>query len=228
MLPDQALHSWNMTPREAIALQKELRARLVLEDQSGTIRTIAGCDMAIDERTNSGIGGIILYTFPGMKEIERRYVLGRLEFPYVPGLLSFREAPVLLELFRGLTYEPDLIIFDGQGIAHPRGVGIASHMGLWLNKPTIGCAKSRLYGSFAEPGEKRGSMSPLATDDGARIGTVLRTRDGCRPVFISPGHLVSVQSSVDVILKCLDGFRIPKPTREADKYVAEVKREKLS
>lgn len=223
----QTLHSWDVTPREAIRLQKELSSRVVLSDDFGELRTIAGCDMSIDVSTESGIGGIIVYSFPDLKEIERRHVVKKLTFPYVPGLLSFREAPVLIDLFAALEHDPDLVVFDGQGIAHPRGIGIATHMGLWLNKPTIGCAKSRLFGLYDEPAPGRGSEAPLKTPSGAAIGTVLRTRDGCRPVFISPGHRISAGSASEIVKRCLDGYRIPKPTREADKYVAEAKREIL-
>jgi len=220
----EALHSWEVTPREAVALQKELSTRVLLADQPAPPRLIAGCDMSIDAATESGIGGIIIYSFPDLKEIERRRVVKKLTFPYVPGLLSFREAPVLVELFDSLEHEPDLVIFDGQGIAHPRGVGIATHMGLWLNKPTIGCGKSRLFGIYDEPAAGKGSTAALLAPSGARMGTVLRTRDGCRPVFISPGHKVSIESAEKIVIQCLDGYRIPKPTREADQYVGEAKR----
>lgn len=223
----EALHAWDVTPREAVALQNQLSSRVVLADDFGALRTIAGCDMAIDETKEKGVAGIIVYSFPDLKEIERRTAVKKLTFPYVPGLLSFREAPVLVELFASLRHDPDLVIFDGQGIAHPRGVGIATHMGLWLNKPAIGCAKSRLFGVYEEPARERGSAVPLLAPRGGRIGTVLRTRDGCRPVFISPGHRVSIESAEKIVAQCLDGYRIPKPTREADRYVGNAKREML-
>lgn len=222
-----ALHSWNVTPQEAVQIQKRLQAQISLEDFSGPIHFIAGCDMSLRDDLNLGVAGIIIYSFPELREVERRHVTGKLSFPYVPGLLSFREAPVLIELFGRLEHSPDLIIFDGQGIAHPRGVGIASHMGLWLNKPSIGCAKSRLFGIYEEPGEKAGSFSELLSPEGGRVGTVLRTREKCRPVYISPGHKMSIERSVEIIGRCMDGYRIPKPTREADRYVGEIKRSVL-
>lgn len=182
---------------------------------------MAGADMAIDGEL--GYAGIIIYRFPDMVEIERQYAVLKIEFPYVPGLLAFREAPILLKAFEKVRTDPDIIMFDGQGIAHPRGLGIASHMGLFLGRPTIGCAKSRLVGEYREPGHNAGDWSPLELDKRV-VGAVLRTRKNVKPVFISPGHLIDLPSSIEIALACLDRTRIPKPTREADHFVDELKR----
>jgi deoxyribonuclease V len=153
-----------------------------------------------------------------MSEVERRWVQHPLRFPYVPGLLSFRESPVLLAVFARLQTEPDLILIDGHGRAHPRLFGIACHIGLLLDKPVIGCAKSLLVGEYQEPGRARGETTPLVFK-GERVGMVLRTRDNVKPIFVTQGHRVSLESAIELVSQCLDGYRIPKPTRQADHYV---------
>jgi deoxyribonuclease V len=218
------LHSWDVTPREAITIQEMLRGRIKLRDACRKIHVIAGADVSFDNEW--GYGGVITYTFPGLEEIERRSVRMKLTFPYIPGLLAFREAPVLLAAIEQLSTEPDLMLFDGQGIAHDRRMGIATHMGIVLNKPTIGCAKSRLVGTFAEPGEARGCYKPLF-HEGETVGAVVRTRKGVKPIFVSPGTAISLSTSIEIVLQCLDGYRIPKPTREADKYVGNIKRKRM-
>jgi len=215
------LHSWDVTPGEAIAIQEALRKLIMLRDTFAATHIIAGADMSIDG--DWGYGGVITYTFPRLEEIERRSVRVKLQFPYVPGLLAFREAPVLLAALELLSTEPDLLLFDGQGIAHGRRMGIATHMGILLNKPTIGCAKSRLVGTFEEPGADRGCYEPLV-HGGETIGAVLRTRKQVRPIFVSPGTGISLNTSINIVMRCLDGYRIPKPTREADHYVGSIKR----
>ena len=218
------LHSWNVTPGEAIAIQEALRTRIRLRDTFAAPDVIAGADMSIDG--DWGYGGVITYTFPRLEEIERRWVRMKLKFPYVPGLLAFREAPVLLAALKLLSTEPDLLLFDGQGIAHGRRMGIATHMGILLNKPTIGCAKSRLVGTFEEPGADRGCYEPLV-HGGETVGAVLRTRKQVRPIFVSPGTGISIKTSINIVMQCLDGYRIPKPTREADHYVGSIKRRRI-
>ncbi len=218
------LHLWDVTPGEAIAIQEMLRARITLHDTFSAIDVIAGADLSFDD--DWGYGGVITYTFPGLEEMERRSVRMKLNFPYIPGLLAFREAPVLLAAFELLSTEPDLLLFDGQGIAHGRRMGIATHMGILLNKPTIGCAKSRLVGTFEEPGTDKGCYAPLV-HGGETVGAVMRTRKKVRPVFVSPGTGVSLKTAVRIVLQCLDGYRIPKPTREADKYVGVIKRKSI-
>lgn len=219
-------HPWDGSPQEAIRLQKELSSRIRLQDDFGEIRTIAGADMAIDVPRNFGLAGVIVFNAETLEPIETVSAEGPLDFPYVPGLLSFREGPILTKAFEKLKITPDVILFDGQGIAHPRRLGIASHMGLILDRPTIGCGKSRLCGRYEEPELTRGSCSPLI-DRRETIGTVLRTKDKTKPIFVSPGHRISIESSLKIVLKCLDGYRLPKPTRLADRYVASLKEPSL-
>ena len=219
----QLVTRWNLTPREAIRLQESLRERVELQDRFGEIRFVAGADMAFDPETEVAFAGVIIYRFPGLEEVERRMARRRLRFPYVPGLLSFRESPVLLAAFARLRTEPDLILIDGHGLGHPRRFGIACHIGILFDKPTIGCAKSRLVGEHQEPGKKAGSTTPLMLE-GERIGVVLRTRDNVRPIYVTTGHRVSLDSAVGLVKQCVDGFRIPKPTREADHYVRDLRR----
>jgi deoxyribonuclease V len=214
---------WNLAPREAMRLQESLRERVELEDRFGEIRYVAGADVAFDPATEVAFGGIMVYHFPGLEEVERRMARRKLRFPYVPGLLSFRECPVLLAAFARLRTEPDLILIDGHGRAHPRRFGIACHIGILFNKPTIGCAKSLLVGEHRQPGERAGSTAPLMLE-GERIGVVLRTRDHVRPIYVTTGHRVSLDSAVALVQQCVDGLRIPKPTREADHYVRELRR----
>jgi len=220
------LHPWDVTPKAARGIQKDLKSRIQLDDSFKSIRVIAGADVAFDKNKNQGFGGVIAYSFPELEEIERQGVIREVTFPYVPGLLAFRESPILLEAFSSLATEPDVILFDGQGIAHFRRMGIATHMGIVLNKPTIGCAKSRLIGSYTDPGEDVGSYSPLI-DGEETVGVVLRTRKRVRPIFVSPGTKISLETCIQVVLQCVDGYRIPKPTREADRYVAFLKRETI-
>ncbi len=204
-------------------LQESLRASVELEDRFGEIRFVAGADMAFDPETEVAFAGVIVYRFPGLEEVERRTARRKLRFPYVPGLLSFREGPVLLGAFARLQTEPDLILIDGHGRAHPRRFGIACHIGIVFDKPTIGCAKSLLVGEHQEPGKKAGSATPLMLK-GERVGVVFRTRDDVRPIYVTTGHRVSLDSAVRLVGQCVDGFRLPKPTREADHYVRDLRR----
>ncbi len=215
---------WNLTAREAVREQERLRERVILQDKFTPIRFVAGADLAFDPETDLAFAGVIVYRFPELAEVERRCARRKLRFPYVPGLLSFREGPVLEAAFARLHIEPDLILIDGHGRAHPRLFGIASHIGVLFDKPTIGCAKSLLVGEHDEPGAKSGSTQPLYFK-GERVGEVLRTRDNVKPIFVTTGHRVSLDSAVLLVRQCLDGFRIPKPTREADHYVGRLRRE---
>jgi deoxyribonuclease V len=214
---------WNLSPQEAMRLQETLRERVEREDRFGTLQFVAGADLAFDPETNLAFAGVIVYQLPQLREVERRTARRTLHFPYVPGLLSFRESPVLLAAFEQLRIEPDVILVDGHGIAHPRRFGIACHLGLLLDKPTIGCAKSILVGEAAEPGARAGS-SALLVDKGETVGIVLRTRDRVKPIYVTTGHRVSLESAVRITQQCLDGFRIPKPTREADHLVRDLRR----
>ena len=209
--------------QEAVRLQHELRMRVEVQDRFETLRHVAGADLAFDPETNLAFAGVIVYRLPTLEEVERRTARRKLLFPYVPGLLSFRESPVLLAAFRRLRIEPDVILIDGHGIAHPRRFGIACHIGLLLDKPTIGCAKSILEGEADEPAWMAGSTSALV-DKGEKVGVALRTRDKVRPIYVTTGHRVALESALHIVTQCLDGFRIPKPTREADHYVRDLRR----
>lgn len=218
------LHRWDVTPAEARQIQLELRGRVVREDRLARIRRVAGADVAFDLSRGRAIAGVILYSYPDLREVERAWAERRVEFPYVPGLLSFREAPALLAAFEKLRREPDVIFIDGQGYAHPRRFGIACHLGVLLGKATVGCAKSRLLGSHAEPPQTPGKWTPLR-DAEETIGAVLRTRTGVKPIYVSQGHRVSLVRAIELVLAVSDGYRIPKPTREADHFVEDMKRE---
>lgn len=230
------LHPWNVTTSEARAIQLQLRSQIELRDRIGKIRHVAGADLAFrlpearswERGTGTAIAGVIVFRYPEMEEVERVSVEETLTFPYVPGLLSFREIPALLAAFARLRTVPDLIFVDGHGYAHPRRFGIASHLGVVLDTPTIGCAKSVLIGQFKEPKKKAGSWTPLVALDDAgkpeRVAAALRTREGVKPIFVSQGHRVSLARAIRLVMSVCDGFRIPRPTREADHFVGAVKR----
>jgi len=236
------LHEWNVTPAEAREIQEKLRAIWEGVDRLGDLRTVAGLDaafvlsgsQALKKRSrwtalreaNRAIGGVVVFRFPEMVEIERAHAIVPLRFPYVPGLLSFREIPALLAALAKLKRMPDLLFCDGQGYAHPRRMGLATHLGILLDRPTIGCAKSILIGTEGGLAEKAGSWTALTDDKagGERIGAAVRTRDGAKPVYVSQGHRVSLESAIRLTLAVSDGVRIPRPTREADRCVSEVKR----
>lgn len=218
-------HRWDLTPPAAARLQLEMRGRLKKEKDFGAIRTVAGADIALSARGREAMGyaGVIVYSFPDLKELERQSAQRPLTFPYVPGLLVFREGPALLDAFAKLRTEPDLLLFDAHGYSHPRRFGLACHLSVVLDKPGIGMAKSLLVGDYREPPDRVGAWTPLV-DAQETIGAVLRTRKGVRPVFISIGHRVNLEAAVELALACTDGTRIPKPTREADHFVEQLKR----
>lgn len=214
---------WDLSPQQATHLQQELGKGVVLKNRLGRVRTVAGADIAFDRIRDAGYAGVIVYSFQALEEIERVNATGRLNFPYIPGLLSFREGPLLLEAFAKLRTEPDLLLFNGHGIAHPRRFGLASHLSLLFDKPGIGIAKSRLIGTHREPANRVGSWARLK-DSGETIGAVLRCRAGVRPMYISVGHRLNLETAVGLALACCDGYRIPKPIREAHRYVGQLKR----
>jgi deoxyribonuclease V len=209
------LHAWDLSPKEAIVLQKELAGQVVLRDeQPAAVRLVAGVDVSCARFGTTVYAAVVLFDLVESTVVERVSARAAEAFPYVPGLLSFRELPVVLEAFRRLRQVPDVVLVDGQGLAHPRRLGIASHLGLWLGLPTVGCAKSRLCGKHEPPGLRRGEWAGLR-DDGEEIGRVLRTRDRIKPLYISPGHLVSMERAVQIVLDCGRGYRLPEPTRLA-------------
>ncbi len=213
-----ALHEWNLDPRTAIELQRELAKRIIREDRLGDVHHIAGVDMAINEQNDMAHAAVVLLTYPGLEVVERHIYEEPVRMPYIPGLLSFREAPCVLGAFQKLRQKPELVMVDGMGIAHPRRIGIASHLGLWLNLPTIGCGKSLLTGRYNKNalGEEAGSWVPLK-DKNEVIGAVVRTRTRVNPLFISTGHMISLETSIKYVLACGRGYRLPEPTRLADK-----------
>ena len=222
-----SLHSWKLTPKEAIGQQRKLVAKVVTENSLGPVRYVAGADIAINKNSSEGYAGIIVMRYPELQVVEESSGTAELTFPYIPGLLAFREMPVLLKAFSHLKQEPDLIFIDGQGLAHPRRFGIACHLGLVLDKPTIGCAKSRLWGRHDEPGSKRGSFSHLLDKEGNVLGAVLRTRERTNPIYVSIGHKIDLPTAIQYTLACCRGYRVPEPTRQADIYVGKLKRTQL-
>ena len=240
-------HRWNVDPAEARKIQEELRGYWKSKDSLGAIRTVAGLDASFVltgsqalkrpairwnrlREANRAIGCVVMYRFPEIEEVERAYAILPLKFPYVPGLLSFREIPVLLAALRKLREMPDLLFCDAQGYAHPRRMGLASHLGVVLNLPTIGCAKSLLIGTHGTLPQKAGSWTPLVDEkaSGERIGAVVRTRAGVKPIYVSRGHRVSLETSIRLTLAVTDGYRIPRPTRDADHFAGEIKRKMLA
>lgn len=209
-------HEWNLDADEAKALQRELAGKIVLEDQFDQIRYVAGVDMAINENNGMARAAVVLFSYPDLAILEKHVYEEPLRMDYIPGLLSFREMPSLLGALKQLKQQPDLVMADGQGIAHPRRLGIAAHLGLWLDKPTIGCAKSILVGTHEPVGEAVGDWSPL-TYRHEVIGAALRTRVKVKPMYISSGHKISLESSIKYVLACGRGYRLPETTRQADK-----------
>ena len=215
----RSLHGWNLTPKEAIALQTALRGRVVRADRIGKVGRIAGVDVGFEQEGRVTRAAVAVLEYPGLALVERAVVRVPTRFPYVPGLLSFREAPAVLAAFEQLARAPDLILYDGQGIAHPRRFGIASHLGLLLDCPSVGVAKTRLVGVHGTPANRRGAWTPLR-DAGEVIGAVLRTRAGVRPLYVSIGHRVSLESAVRWTLACVTRYRLPETTRWAHRLAS--------
>ncbi len=219
----QKLHDWEMTPREAVELQKSLRGRVRLEPLERPVKTIAGADISFNKFSETIYAGIVVLSLPDLEVIEEAGVVSRTRFPYVPGLLSFRESPAVLEVWEKLQAEPDAVMFDGQGIAHPRRAGIASHVGLLIERPTLGCAKSVLVGKYEEPPVERGAWTELI-DKGEVIGAAVRTKTKVQPIFVSPGHLIDLEGAINLTLQCDGGYRQPEPTRRAHLLVNAMRR----
>jgi deoxyribonuclease V len=221
----KALHSWNVSVEEAIRIQENLRSRIILKTDFSKVRTIGGGDVAYSKERNILFGVIVVLSFPQMEILDISEACGIVGFPYIPGLFSFREGPILIRTFQRLKRKPDVMLYDGQGIAHPRGFGLASHMGLWLDLPSIGCAKTPLVDGFVSPGSSKGSYE-LIRREGKEVGIVLRTKDNVKPLFVSPGHRIDLPTSIQLILKCCRGFRIPEPLRQAH-HASRLLREKF-
>jgi len=209
-----SLHSWQVIPAEALDIQLRLPSQVSRSNEVSTPALIAGVDISVHRERGVARGAIVVLNYPELRLVETRVVSGKVDFPYVPGLLSFREAPLTLEVCQGLGVTPDLVLVDGQGIAHPRRFGLASHLGLFLDIPTIGCAKSRLCGHHQEPGDEPGSYAELV-DGGETIGVALRTRAGTKPLYVSIGHKVDLEAAIYWVMECCRGYRLPEPCRLA-------------
>ncbi len=209
-------HPWDLTPRQASALQADLAGKVVIEGEPA-VNIIGGVDVHPAGGNGMIRAVITLLSFPALEPLERQSAMVKEKFPYVPGLLSFREGPAVMAAFQKLKHQPDLMLFDGQGIAHPRRFGLASHMGLLLDIPSIGCAKSRLFGTHDEPGKAKGEFAYLLDKQGEIIGAAMRTRDGVKPVYVSVGHHVGLDFALRTVLDCCTKYRIPEPLRLAHK-----------
>lgn len=219
----RAPHRWNVTPREAVAIQQRLAATVRQAPPRKRIRYVAGVDAAFSRDGTRCFAAAVLWDARDRIVLEEHVAERPLTFPYVPGLLSFREAPAVMAALRKLRREPDAIMCDAQGYAHPRRFGLACHVGVICDRPTLGCAKSVLVGEYREPAARRGSRAALR-DRGERIGMVLRTRTGVRPVFVSVGHLIDLATAERLVLECAVRYRLPEPTRLADRVVGGEKR----
>jgi deoxyribonuclease V len=218
------LHPWNVSPKKAIQIQEALRERVLLKKSFSKVRTVGGGDVAYAKDEDRLVGVVVVLSFPQMKTLDVATATGRTSFPYIPGLLTFREGPILLKAFQKLEMKPDVMIFDAQGIAHPRGLGLASHMGLCLDLPSIGCAKTPLFGKFTIPERRKGNFEWIR-QEGKKVGAALRTRDGVNPLFVSPGHRLDLRTSIQIVLTCCRGFRIPEPLRLAHQLSTRICKE---
>lgn len=217
-------HPWNLTPKEAVALQRELAAQVRCEDDLGPVGLIAGVDVSMNRFSPDGYAAIVVLSVPELEVVEVAGAKTALAMPYIPGLLSFREIPLLLEAWAKLQHKPDLLMVDGHGIAHPRRLGIAAHMGVYVDVPAIGCGKSILSGRHAPLPPERGAMAPLVHHNEV-VGYALRTKNKVNPVFVSCGHRVSQETAVRWVLECARGYRLPEPTRQAHLASNQLRRE---
>ncbi len=219
-------HVWNLTPKDAIVLQKKLREKVVLTPFKKKINYIGGCDISMNLYSTHVFAGFIVLSYPELELVDYSVIEDTVTFPYIPGLLSFREIPSLLRAWEKLQIKPDLICVDGVGIAHPRRIGIATHLGLVLDMPTIGIAKSVLTGIYTEPDVTKGSSSFLYAKDGNEIlGVALRTKDNVKPVFISAGYKMTTEDAERIAKTCIRRYRIPEPTRLAHEMVNKYRRD---
>jgi deoxyribonuclease V len=211
-MSDVRLHPWDVSPDEAVAIQRELAARVVREDRLGEVRSVAGVDVGFGDGLTRA--AVALLSYPALELLAVSRSERPTTFPYVPGLLSFREAPAVLDAYEALGSEPDLLVVDGHGYAHPRRFGIACHLGVLLDKPTIGCAKSILVGRHGDLGDEPGAVADLV-DRGEVVGLAVRTKAGVKPVYVSVGNRLSLGTAADYVLACARGLRLPEPQRQA-------------
>jgi deoxyribonuclease V len=207
-------NDWDLSPKEAIALQKELAGRVVARPLPSRFKIIGASDIAYSKATDRLVAVMLTFTWPGLEPVEAAHLVSSVPFPYIPGLLSFREVPPLLETHRKLIRKPDVLLCDGQGIAHPRRLGLAAHLGLCLEIPTVGCAKSRLCGEHGPLVLRKGRSVPLLLGS-EQVGLVYCSRDGVKPLYVSPGHLADIESSKKLVSRCVRRYRIPEPLRLA-------------
>lgn len=219
-------HDWNLTPQEAIALQQSLRQEIITTDQTETTRVVAGIDVGFEAGGSITRAAVVALSFPDLQVIEKAVARCPTSFPYVPGLLSFREVPAVLKALANLKVMPDLLLCDGQGTAHPRRFGIACHIGLLTERPSVGVGKSLLVGTHPEVPDQKGAWVPLK-HKGETIGAVLRTRVGTKPLYISPGHRISLATSIEYVLRCTTKYRLPETTRQAHKLASETPAEMI-
>lgn len=218
-----APHRWDVTPEQAIIIQENLRGQVITEDAFPPLRTVAGVDVGFEEEWTITRAAVVVLSYPQLDVVEQNIARLPTSFPYVPGLLSFREIPAVLEALDGLRALPDLVICDGQGIAHPRRMGIASHLGVITGLPTIGAAKKRLFGHHGEVPLERGGWVALRHKH-ETIGAVLRTRAGVKPIYVSPGHKISLATAIEVVLSCTPKYRLPETTRHAHRLASPPRR----
>jgi deoxyribonuclease V len=209
-----ALHGWEVSVVQAKEIQSKLARQVMTENEVVNPRLVAGIDISSPDSQGIARGAAVVLRYPELDVIETKVAEGKITFPYIPGLLSFRESPLILAACEKLCNTPDIVVVDGQGIAHPRRFGLASHVGLFLDLPTIGCAKSILCGQHGPVGEEPGSHAELV-DNGETIGAALRTKSGMKPVYVSVGHKIDLTSALQWVLKCCRGYRLPEPTRLA-------------
>jgi len=217
------LHNWNITPKEAVKIQKTLAQKVSFQKLPEKISTIAGFDISYHYKSEQMIAGVVVLEYPSLKEIDKYFYINKISFPYIPGLLSFREAPLVVELIQKNSIQVNVYIFDGHGIAHPRGFGLASHIGVILDVVSLGCAKSKLVGDYELPKYNKGSNTDLIYKEKV-VGKVLRTKDNVKPVFISVGNRLMLEELPDFMLGCTTKYRIPEPTRLAHNAVTEYKK----
>ena len=218
-----SLHSWDLTPTEAVALQRKLADRIDTRSPLTGCELVAGADVSYNRFSPIFYAAVVVLRICDGSIVEMQSAVRKSPFPYVPGLLTFREGPVLLEVFAKLKTRPDAVMFDGAGYAHPRRFGLACHLGLWLDVPSLGCAKSILVGKARSPGQKAGSLAPLK-DGKEIIGSAVRTKHGIKPVYVSVGHKIDLASAVKLTLESCRGYRLPEPTRQAHLHVNELRR----
>ncbi|QBQ56476.1 deoxyribonuclease V [Nitrosococcus wardiae] len=212
-------HSWNLSPQEAVALQQRLAAQVITEDRLNQVHSVAGVDVGFENQGKITRAAVVVLRLADLSLVEQAVARQPTRFPYIPGLLSFRECPAVLAALEKLTVMPDLLLCDGQGIAHPRRFGIACHLGVLTDLPSIGVAKTRLVGKHGVVPDERGSWTPLV-DKGETVGAVLRTRTGVKPIFISAGHRISLSSALHYVMACTTRYRLPETTRAADKLAS--------